>query len=56
MENCERRIKAEKLAAETQIERTESNAKVNEEHALKVQQMQLVRPFDNCFNTVRTLS
>ena len=43
MEQCERRISAEKLAAQNEVTRAESAAELNEQHALKVLEMQLVR-------------
>ena len=43
MEKCERRIEAEKLAAENEVQREAAAAKLNEGHALKVLEIQLVR-------------
>ncbi len=45
MEKCERRIEAEKLAAANAVANVQSAARLNEDHALKLLELQLVRAF-----------
>jgi hypothetical protein len=42
VKKCEQRIDAEKLAASNEVARVQSEAKINEQHALKVQEIQMV--------------